>query len=116
MAGFQRLPHHRDVAGTVEGIIGASDLVGARFCHVDEMRHQVLAEILRIDKVGHPQTLAPRLAVVVNIDSDDHVGAGEPQLFIMLRPIPPSPETIALAPCSTLAVLMTAPTPVVTPQ
>ena len=29
MAGFQRLPHDRDVAGAVEGVIGAADLVRA---------------------------------------------------------------------------------------
>src|SRR5215813_12677984 len=29
MAGFERLTHHRDVAGAVEGIVGAADLVGA---------------------------------------------------------------------------------------
>jgi hypothetical protein len=33
-----------------------------------------------------------------------------------LRPMPPRPKTTTLAPGSTLAVLMTAPMPVVTPQ
>ena len=32
------------------------------------------------------------------------------------RPIPPRPNTTTFAPTSTLAVLMTAPMPVVTPQ
>ena len=36
--------------------------------------------------------------------------------WITLSPMPPSPNTTALAPASTLAVLMTAPIPVVTPQ
>ncbi len=36
--------------------------------------------------------------------------------WITLRPIPPSPNTTTLSPTWTLAVLTTAPTPVVTPQ
>src|SRR6266404_5599859 len=92
MAGFQRLPHHRDVAGAVERVIGAADLVGARFCHIDEMRDQVLAEFFWIDKVGHPKTLAPRLAVVVDIDPDDHVGAGEPQALQHVEPNTAQPK------------------------
>ena len=50
------------------------------------MRDQILAEILWIDKVGHPKTLAPRLAVVVDIDPDDHLGAGEPQTLQHVEP------------------------------
>jgi hypothetical protein len=36
--------------------------------------------------------------------------------WITLRPMPPRPNTTTLAPASTLAVLITAPMPVVTPQ
>ncbi len=36
--------------------------------------------------------------------------------WMTLSPMPPRPKTIALAPGSTLAVLITAPMPVVTPQ
>ena len=36
--------------------------------------------------------------------------------WMTLSPMPPSPKTTAFAPISTLAVLMTAPMPVVTPQ
>ena len=36
--------------------------------------------------------------------------------WMTLRPMPPSPNTTTLAPGSTFAVLITAPTPVVTPQ
>ena len=36
--------------------------------------------------------------------------------WITFSPMPPSPNTTAFAPISTLAVLITAPTPVVTPQ
>jgi hypothetical protein len=36
--------------------------------------------------------------------------------WMTFRPMPPRPKTMQLAPGSTLAVLVTAPTPVVTPQ
>ena len=36
--------------------------------------------------------------------------------WMTLRPMPPRPNTTTFAPGSTLAVLTTAPTPVVTPQ
>ncbi len=36
--------------------------------------------------------------------------------WITFRPMPPSPNTTTLAPASTLAVKITAPMPVVTPQ
>ena len=36
--------------------------------------------------------------------------------WMTLSPMPPSPNTTAVAPTSTCAVLITAPTPVVTPQ
>src|SRR5262249_12543792 len=44
MAGFERLAHHRDVAGAVEGIVGATDLIGAALRHVDEVRDQIAAD------------------------------------------------------------------------
>ncbi|GCA53834.1 hypothetical protein KGO5_06308 [Sinorhizobium sp. KGO-5] len=36
--------------------------------------------------------------------------------WMTLSPMPPRPKTMAVAPISTLAVLITAPMPVVTPQ
>ena len=79
VAGLQRLAHHRDVAGAVEGVVGAADLVGAALGHVDEIGHEIAADLLRIDEMRHAEALAPRLLVVVDVDADDHVGAGEPQ-------------------------------------
>src|SRR5262252_6386186 len=79
MAGFERLAHHRDVAGAVEGVVGAADLVGAALGHVDEVRDQIAADLFRIDEVRHAEALAPLLLGVVDVDADDHVRAGEPQ-------------------------------------
>src|ERR1700730_10577432 len=70
MAGFQRLPHDRDIAGAIEGVIGAADLVRAGLCHIDEVRDEVLAEIFRVDEMGHAEAFAPSLAIVVDIDPD----------------------------------------------
>src|SRR5262249_9982750 len=79
MAGFECLTHDGDVAGAVEGIVGAADLVGAALGHVDEHGHQYAATLFRIDEVGHAEALAPLPLGVVDVDADDHVGAGEPQ-------------------------------------
>ena len=40
-----------DVAGTVEGVVGAANLVGASFGHVDKVRHKVGADFCWIDEV-----------------------------------------------------------------
>ncbi len=79
VAGFQRLAHDGHVAGAVESVVGAADLVGAALGHVDEMGHEVLAGILRIDEMRHAEALAPGLLVGIDVDADDHVGAGKPQ-------------------------------------
>src|SRR5436190_7436452 len=79
MASLQGLTHYGDVAGAVERIIGAADLVAAAFCHVDEMGNQIAARFLRIDELRHPETLAPSLFLNIDVDTDDHVGAGQPQ-------------------------------------
>jgi len=34
MTGFQRLAHHCDIAGAVEAVVGAADLVGALLGHM----------------------------------------------------------------------------------
>ena len=64
-----------------------------------------------------PNPLAPGPPTVrVEIDAHDHVGAGEPQALNDVQPDAAEAENDALAPGSTLAVLITAPMPVVTPQ
>ena len=116
VAGLQRLAHDRDVARAVEGVVGAADLVGALLGHVDEVGDEVAAGLLRVDEVRHAEALAPRLLVVVDVDADDHVGAGELQPLDDVEADAAEAEHDALAPGSTLAVLSTAPMPVVTPQ
>src|SRR5690606_23514908 len=79
MAGFERLAHHRDVAGAVECVVGAADLVGSALGHVHEIGHKVFADLLRVDEMRHAEALAPGLLGGIDIDPDDHVGADEPQ-------------------------------------
>src|SRR5262245_2983780 len=79
VTGFQRLAHHRDIAGAVERVVGAADLVGPALGHVDQVGHKLAADLLRIDEVGHAEALAPFLLARIEVDADDHVGAGQPQ-------------------------------------
>src|SRR6266571_6394420 len=79
MASLQRLAHDRDTAGAVEGVVGATNLVRPALRHVDEVCNQVAAGLFGIDEMRHAEPLAPLLLGVVDVDPDDHVGAGEPQ-------------------------------------
>src|SRR5471030_1056868 len=70
VAAFQRLPHQLGVADALEGIVRAT------VCQLDEVRDEILvAESLRVDEVRHAELAAERLAVGVDIDAHDHVGA-----------------------------------------
>src|SRR5262245_11363707 len=79
MGGFQRLAHHPGVAGAVEGVVGAADLIRAALRHVDEIGDDVAVDFLWIDEMRHAEALAPGLLVVVEVDADDPVGAGKPE-------------------------------------
>lgn len=76
---FQRLTHHLGVAGAVEGVVGAADQIAVALRQVDEIGHDVVADLLRIDEVGHAELFAPGLAIRVDVDADDHVGTGKTQ-------------------------------------
>src|SRR5690606_22437601 len=79
MGAFKRLAHDRYVAGAVEGVVRAADRVGPAPGQVDEVGNEVALHLLRIDEMRHAEALAPFLPGVVDVDADDHVGAGEPQ-------------------------------------
>src|SRR5690606_12654816 len=86
MAGLQRRAHHVDIARAVERVVRTADLVRAPLRHVDEMRDEITAGILRVDEVGHADALAPGLLLVVEVDADNHVGPGEPQALDDIEP------------------------------
>ena len=56
------------------------------------MRHQVAPALGRIDEVGHAEVLAPGLLALVQVDADDHVGAGEPQALDDIQAHAPETE------------------------
>ncbi len=83
---LQRRAHQLDVADAFEGVVAAANLVGWRLGQVDDIGHEVAADLLRIDEMRHAEALAPLLLVVVEVDTDDHVGAGKPQPLDHVEP------------------------------
>ena len=103
--------HHVDVAD------GFKTVVRSPFGEVDDGLHDlVVADAVRIDEMRHAETLAmarfPGLMSTPMILSAPTILAP----WMTLSPMPPRPNTATLAPGYTLAVLITAPMPVVTPQ
>ena len=91
----KRLTHDRHVAGAIEGVVGAADLIGAALGHVDEVRDEIAADLLRIDEMRHAEAFAPFLFAIVDVDADDHVGAGKPQPLDHVEPDAAEPENDA---------------------
>src|SRR5262249_19602455 len=79
VAGLERRAHQLDVADAFEGVVGAPDLVRAALGHVHEIGNEILADLVRIDEMGHAEALAPFLPGIVEVDADDHAGADQPQ-------------------------------------
>src|SRR5690606_14967294 len=77
MRAFERLTHDLHIAGAVEGVVGATDLVRAALRHVDDVLDDVAVDLGRVDEMGHAEALAPFLLRVVDVDADDHVGTGK---------------------------------------
>src|SRR5216683_1794497 len=71
VAALQRLAHQRGVADAFEAVIGAA------LGQVDEIGHEVARDLLGIDEMRHAEALGERLAAGIDVDADDHVGAGE---------------------------------------
>ena len=72
VAALQGLAHGGDVADAFEGMIGAA------FGQVDQVRHQVAFDLVRIDEMGHAEFFGDVLASGINVDTDDHLGADHP--------------------------------------
>jgi hypothetical protein len=79
MAGFEGRAHQIDVADAFESVIGAADLIGAAFRHVDEVSNEIAAEFGWVDEMRHAEALAPRLLIWIHIDADNHTGADQTQ-------------------------------------
>ena len=92
MAAFERDAHQFDIADAFERVVGAADLVVAALGHVDQMRHEIGADLGRIDEMRHAEAFAPGLLVRIEIDADDHVGAGKFQALNDIEPDAAEPE------------------------
>src|ERR1043166_590732 len=71
MAAFERLAHDLDVAYAFEAVVGAA------VSQTDEVGHQIAPNLVGIDEVGHAHFFRQRLALGIDVDTDDHVSAGQ---------------------------------------
>src|SRR5690242_436016 len=58
MTAFERGPHQIYVTDTFESIIRPTDLVGAAFGHIDEMRNEFASDLRRINEMRHAEALS----------------------------------------------------------
>src|SRR6185503_8792890 len=71
VAALQCLAHQLHVADTFEAIVRAA------LGEVDEVRDQlVLCHVVGIHEMRHAEFLGQRAALRIDVDADDHVGAG----------------------------------------
>ena len=54
VAALERLAHQLDVADALEAVVGAA------LGQLDEVRHQIALDLLRVDEVGHAELLGQR--------------------------------------------------------
>src|SRR4051812_22690545 len=73
VAAFERLAHDLDVAYAFKAVVGAA------FRQIDEVSHKVALDFFWIHEMRHAEFLGERLARCVEIDTDNHVGAGKPR-------------------------------------
>src|SRR6476646_2946718 len=98
VTAFQSGAHQLDIADAFEGVVAAADLIGRGLCEIDQIGHEIAADFLRIDEMRHAESLAPLFLVVVGVDADDHVGAGEPQALDHVQSDAAEPEHRAFRP------------------
>src|SRR3546814_19261351 len=92
-------------------------VVGAAVVHLHERRDRLFtAHALRIEEVGHPELAAHSSRSGLMSTPMIWFAPASRAPWITFNPMPPSPKTTTLSPTWTLAVLITAPTPVVPPQ
>src|SRR5271155_2626488 len=86
MAALQCRAHQADIADAFERIVGAADLIGTAFGHIDEMGDKVAADFFRVDEMRHAEALAPGFFLRIEIDANDHVGADHAQSLDDVQP------------------------------
>src|SRR5579864_7329164 len=73
MAGFQSLAHDHHVSRAVEGVVRTA--AG----QLDEVRHDIGGDFIRIDEMRHAEAAAPPFLLIVDVDADDHLRPDELQ-------------------------------------
>ena len=81
MAAFQRLAHHRDIAGAIKGEIGAT----AREVR-DGLHHLIGADLIRVDEMRHAEFARHGLFGGVDVNADDLIGAHHPRALNDIQP------------------------------
>src|SRR6266550_4415767 len=80
VARLQRLAHHGGITGAVEGVVSAA--VGKR----DQMLDDIAIDLGGVDEMRHAKTAAPFFLAVVNVNSNDFVGAHHPRALNDIEP------------------------------
>src|SRR5438874_277155 len=86
MAAFQGLPHRLHIADALKAVIGAA------LGQIDEIRHEIALDLLRVDEMRHAELLGEGAAARVQIDPDDHVGPGHTAALQDVEPDAAEPE------------------------
>src|SRR5690606_30039951 len=73
VAALQRLTHHIDIADAFEAVVGPA------LRQADQIGYQVALHLLRVDEMRHAELLGHGAAAGIEVDADDHVGAGDAQ-------------------------------------
>ena len=68
--------HHFDVAGAVEAVIRATDLIERGLREVHDLLHDRALDLRGVDEVRHAEMLGHLALGIVQINADDHVGTG----------------------------------------
>src|SRR5688572_27744841 len=90
VAALERLAHEIHVADAFEAVIRAAA------CELHYLGNNVLA--LRVDEVGQAELARQRLARGVEVDADDHVGAGDARALHYVEPDAAQTENRHLGP------------------
>ena len=96
VGAFQRVAHHLDVAGAVEGVVRAADLVEGFV--MSTMGDQIALDLCGLTKWVMPNRSPHSSLVVVDVDADDHVGPGHPQALDHVQPDAAQAEDHGLGP------------------
>src|SRR5579871_663770 len=86
VAAFQGLAHEIHVADAFEAVVRAASR------QIDQMRHQLPFDLLRIDEVRQTEPPRQRLPGGVHVHADDHVRPDHPGALDDVQSDPPQPE------------------------